>query len=85
MFIILVILCIVLPKEEIYYFIFLLQTLGLLFLIEVIWLPIHEYILSSLTYLMIFSKISYIYKGNDTDSFKDLLKSQIFFKTSNVE
>ena len=56
---------IVVFNEEMIYLILFAQSLGLMYLVEVHWTPVLDYIFESLTFLMVFSRISY---GSKTDN-----------------
>lgn len=64
--------CIAFPSEEIVHIALLTQSLGLLYLVEILWSKETHFLLSAFTYLMPFLKIQYAYNGQTTsiDSFK---------------
>jgi K+-sensing histidine kinase KdpD len=68
-------------NEEVIYLILFLQSIGLVYLVEVYWLPILDYVLSGLTYLMFFTKVAYSYKDSPpTGVDPQICKGRLFFK-----
>lgn len=74
--------CIAFPSEEIVHIALLTQSLGLLYLVEILWSKETHFLLSAFTYLMPFLKIQYAYNGQTTSI--DSFKQRIFFKTPDV-
>lgn len=58
--------CIILFNEEIIYLTLFAQSLGLLYLVEVYWTAALDYMFASMTFLMVFSKITYVSKADST-------------------
>jgi len=56
--------CCLIFNEEIIYLALFAQSLGLLYLVEVYWTPVLDYIYASLTFLMVFTKITYTSKAD---------------------
>jgi hypothetical protein len=68
-------------NEEIIYLVLFIQSLGLLYLVEVNWQPALDYTFAGLTYLMIFTKIGYSYKQDPVPNTNtEILKGRLFFK-----
>lgn len=79
------IISIALRSEEILYFGLFLQSVGLLYILEVAWLPALDYLLSAFNYLMIFTRIEHVYKDTDGSlSDPNIFKSASLFKTGKL-
>lgn len=56
-----------------------MQSLGLLYLVEVYWTPVIDYILASMTFLMVFTKISYPAKyDSNPNEYPDVVRGRFF-------
>jgi hypothetical protein len=64
------------------HFAIFIQSLGLLYLVEVAWSVETHYLLSAFSYLMAFTKINYLFIP--ISGHIELFKSKIFFKTTSI-